>query len=69
LNRRLGGLQIRNGCFAEQKTEKRFLRCPVYVLVALRTEVYFPYLTPEDVFVKEADMKNLPNYSKEIKKR
>ena len=48
---------MRTGFFAEQKTEKRFLRCPVYILVALPTEIYLPYLTPEDVFVKQADMK------------
>ena len=50
---------MRTGFFAEQKTEKRFLRCPVYILVALPTEIYLPYLTPEDVFVKQADMKKI----------
>jgi hypothetical protein len=45
------------GALQSRKLEKKFIRCPAYSLVAIPTVIYFPYLTPEDVFVKEAEMK------------
>jgi hypothetical protein len=35
-----------------RKLKKMFIRCPSYSLLAIPTEIYFPCLTPENVFVK-----------------
>jgi hypothetical protein len=49
------------GALQNRTLQKRFIRCSAYSLVAILTDIYFPYLTPEDVFVKQADIKKLHN--------
>jgi len=51
-----------------RKLKKGFLSCPGYSPVALPNEIDFPYPTPEDVFVKQADIKNSLIPQKKLRK-